>query len=109
MLRLALLVALATVIGACGGSSDTENLPVSVEASLLDRLESQRLSVVKITCVDSGHLYDGANVFRCNVNFGDPHIPAYCALLVDGELLTHFEEPDLTCDRQRTSEGEPVG
>ena len=76
---------------------------------LLERLEARDLSVEWVVCVDEGASFGGETVYRCNVNFGDPHIEGYCALVEDGELVTHVERPELRCARERTPEGEPVG
>ena len=67
--------ALAVVLwlAACGGAAP------AVDQALRHRLEERDLSVSSIACVDSGLRYEDADVFRCNVNFGDPHIVPYCA------------------------------
>ncbi len=31
-------------------------------------------------------------IVRCNVNFGDPHIEAYCSVMIDGKLRTNHED-----------------
>jgi hypothetical protein len=36
---------------------------------------------------------------RCNVNFGDPHIEAYCIVLKDGKLYTDHRDPAIPCRR----------
>jgi hypothetical protein len=41
--------------------------------------------------------YAGRRLYRCNVNFGDPHILPYCAVLVGGKLLTDHENAHLNC------------
>jgi hypothetical protein len=46
-------------------------------------------------------LFAGSAIFRCNVNFGEPHIVRYCATLAHGELLTNREKPELRCGRVR--------
>ena len=43
-------------------------------------------------CVDGGVRRDGAPVFRCNVNFGEPHIEGYCVLVRDGRAVTQVED-----------------
>jgi hypothetical protein len=102
-----LLLALA----GCGGSSGpaVEETASGVEEAPLARLEGKNLSVEWVVCVDEGATASGRPVFRCNVNFGDPHIEGYCAVVEDGRLVTHVERPDLRCARERTAEGEPVG
>jgi len=104
------------VASACGGneqaggsSAPSANTAGKVEAALLGRLEEKLLSVEWVRCAASGYELESEPVFRCNVNFGDPHIESYCALIRDGELVTHVEEPALRCARERTASGEPVG
>ena len=101
---------LSLALAGCGGGAPPPaNTARNVQTALLDRLEEKLLSVRWVTCVASGYDFESERVFRCNVNFGDPHIESYCALLRGGELLTHVEEPALRCARERTAEGEPVG
>ena len=85
---LGVVVALA----GCGGAP-------AIDEELRDRLEEHGLSVRSIACIDSGLVYEEAAVFRCNVNFGDPHIVPYCAALVDGSLATDRERPGMRCYR----------
>ena len=92
-----------------GGSAPAAKTAANVEAALLGRLEAKLLSVEWVTCSERGYELESEPVFRCNVNFGDPHIEGYCALIRDGELVTHVEEPELRCARERTAAGEPVG
>jgi len=106
--RLALAL-LAVALAGCGGSPGPASTAGNVEAALLDRLEKKLLSVEWVRCAASGYEHESEPVFRCNVNFGDPHIEAYCALLRDGRLVTHVEQPALRCARERTPEGDPVG
>ena len=39
----------------------------------------------------------GAAIVRCNVNFGDPHIEAYCSLLRNRQLVTDHDDPAIPC------------
>jgi hypothetical protein len=70
-------LALVLVAVACGGSTGTE----SIESKLRDQLTERSLSVKWVRCAPPR-----GSVYRCNVNFGDPHVQVYCAALVDGEL-----------------------
>jgi hypothetical protein len=103
----------AGVIG-CGRSQPQTPPPVQatkagVEAALLARLEGKDLSVEWVVCTDEGASFQGRPVYRCNVNFGDPHIEGYCAVVEGGKLVTHVERPELRCGRERTPEGVPQG
>jgi hypothetical protein len=70
-------LALALLLAACGGSTGTE----SIESKLRNHLTERSLSVKWVRCAAARD-----SVYRCNVNFGDPHVQVYCATLVDGEL-----------------------
>jgi hypothetical protein len=41
--------------------------------------------------------FRGAQVSRCNVNFGDPHIVPYCVVLVGETLVTDRENRAIDC------------
>jgi hypothetical protein len=41
--------------------------------------------------------FAGAEMSRCNVDFGDPHVVPYCAVLVRGTLIADRENPALDC------------
>lgn len=109
MARLALVVVVVGIVAGCGGSDVGQASAADVEVGLLERFEAKHLSVRWVKCIESGHEYHGEDVYRCNVNFGTPHIPAYCAVLTGERLVTHLEEPELLCARERTPEGVPVG
>lgn len=109
MARLVLVIVAVVIIAGCGGSDPRDVSAADVEAALLERLEAKLLSVRWVRCIESGYQYEGEGVYRCQVNFGTPHIPGYCALLVGDVLVTHFEETELLCARERTPEGVPVG
>ncbi len=64
---------------------------------LTERLKAKYLTVHWIACVRNGRVYKGAAIVRCNVNFGDPHIEAYCSLLRDGRLVTDHDDPAIPC------------
>lgn len=81
----------AAVLAGCAGA------PPSVDSALRERLEGLRLSVRSVACVDSGIRAGGEPVFRCHVNFGDPHVVPYCALVRGDELVTDREDPSLRC------------
>jgi hypothetical protein len=65
-----------------------------VEAKLRDHLAGRNLSVKWVRCVPGP-----GSSYRCNVNFGDPHIEIFCAVLREGKLLA-AEWPDAEHGRQ---------
>jgi hypothetical protein len=36
---------------------------------------------------------------RCNVDFGEPHITAYCSVMIRERLLTQFDVAAIPCRR----------
>ncbi len=104
------VVALGGAAAACGGESGAGGASAAdIESGLLGRLEAKSLSVRWVTCVE-GPIQGGAEVvYRCNVSFGDPHIESYCAVVRDGDLVTHLEDGALLCERERPPAGTPRG
>jgi hypothetical protein len=82
MLRLVTLPAAALALAACTGRSS----PPDVAAMLRTSLTGRDLSVRSVVCVPRPERIEQAPVYRCNVNFGDPHVEIYCAAVVDGAL-----------------------
>jgi hypothetical protein len=66
---------------------------------MVDYLDSQQLSYRWVACLRSGRSFKGAAIVRCNVNFGDPHIEAYCIVLRNGELYTDHQNAGIPCQR----------
>jgi hypothetical protein len=70
-------LALALLLAACGGSSTSS----TIESKLRQHLTERDLSVKWVRCTPARE-----SVYRCNVNFGDPHVQIYCAAMIDGDL-----------------------
>lgn len=66
-------------------------------ATLRTELRSEHLSFRYVTCVKNGRAYQDRPVIRCNVNFGDPHVQAYCTVIIDGRLVTNYQNPAIAC------------
>jgi hypothetical protein len=97
--RLAAPVAAVLVLFAgCGGSS-AERSPAEVRTALEARLVGKRLSFEWVYCLRTRRSFEDRTIFRCNVNFGEPHIVVYCAVFNDGELVTNREQPAIRCGR----------
>ena len=101
MRRSALLVSALVLIAGCGASSEPG--PAAVKAALEARFAEKHLSFEWVYCLRTPRTFEGERVFRCNVNFGEPHIVRYCATLDGGRLLTNYEQPALRCGRRATS------
>ncbi len=73
--------------------------PIQAAARTLSlELRSEHLSVQDVACVRNGRAYQGHPVIRCNVNFGDPHVVAYCSVIVAGRLVTSHQDPSIPCE-----------
>ena len=93
------------VLGGCGGA-DAPSRPVkagAVQAALEARLLDRKLSYRWVVCVRTKASIAGGSIFRCNVNFGEPHIVRYCARLDHDALVTNHEEPTMRCGRDADS------
>ena len=97
MKRAALLGAAVVLLAGCGGSAEAD--PTDVRSALEARLVGKKLSFKWVYCLRTRRSFEGRAIFRCNVNFGEPHIVIYCAVLDDGELLTNRERPAIRCGR----------
>jgi hypothetical protein len=69
----------------------------AADRTLSLELRSQHLSVQYVACIKNGRAYHGHPVIRCNVNFGDPHVVAYCSVIVAGRLVTSHQDPSILC------------
>jgi hypothetical protein len=100
-LAVALGLGLLVLSGCCGSDrSSTAATTREVGSALESRLLDRKLSFRWVVCVRTQRSFAGTPIFRCNVNFGEPHIVRYCATLEDGELMTNREEPEMRCGRQ---------
>jgi hypothetical protein len=94
-------VAAAALLAGCGGSSPAyeATTPPDAKKLMIDYLDGKQLSYRWVACLHSGRSFEGAAIVRCNVNFGDPHIEAYCIVLRDGELYSDHDDPAIPCQR----------
>ena len=103
----ALLLALALLLlpAACRSSHTTSASAEAAEvrAALEARLLGKKLSYRWVVCVRTKRSFAGSAIFRCNVNFGEPHIVRYCATLTDGRFVTNREQPEMRCGRNAVS------
>jgi hypothetical protein len=93
------------VLGGCGGSeaSSASATARDVRASLEKRLVERKLTFRWVVCAKTRRSFAGSSIFRCNVNFGEPHIVRYCATLEDGDLVTNRERSEMRCGRDAAS------
>ncbi len=102
---LLLALVLLLLLAACGGSHTTSESAkaAAVRAALQARLLEKKLSYRWVVCVPTKRSFAGSPIFRCNVNFGEPHIVRYCATLEGGQLVTNREQPEMRCGRDAAS------
>jgi hypothetical protein len=107
MMRRALpLLAAAALVAGCGGDggASASPTPAAAQDAMAARLAARDLSFHYVRCVDGGARRGAETVFRCNVNFGEPHIEAYCVVVRGGRAVTQVEDPSLRCRRTRTGD-----
>jgi len=95
-------VALATLLLAgcgAGGPRFTSATPQQARRLMIRMLDRKELSYHWVACLRNGRTFRGAGIVRCNVNFGDPHIEAYCLVLRDGKLYSNHDDPAVPCRR----------
>ena len=93
----ALAAALLATRSSDGASAVRTAPPAAVRAALITRLQASDLRYRWVVCVGTGRVFRSQGVVRCNVNFGDPHIEAYCSIIDRGRLVTNHETPSFTC------------
>jgi len=79
-----------------------------VKQKVAARLRQRLLRPHWIACVPSGRRYHDAAVVRCNVNFGDPHIQAYCSVMRGGRLVTQYDDAAIPCGHDDAGWSAPV-
>jgi hypothetical protein len=102
--------AFVAVRGAAGASSAavrTESLP-AFRAAVIDRMRREHLDYRWVACVSTTHRFEGVRVVRCNVDFGEPHIVAYCSVLRGGRLVTNQDDPAIPCGHDDAGFSAPV-
>jgi hypothetical protein len=104
--------AIAVLVLVLSGGSDAKAQYHSergmVKRELAARLHRQLLRPHWIACVPSGRSFHSAAVIRCNVNFGDPHIQAYCSVLRGPRLVTQYDDPSIPCGHDDAGWRAPV-
>ena len=79
---------------ACAAAVSLACATARVEHLLRARLDAKHLSYTWVRCTRE------ATAFRCNVNFGDPHIVQYCSVVRGGRIVTDHENPRIRCGRK---------
>jgi hypothetical protein len=101
---LALAPTLLLLVAGCGSAGHEDTAATAgVRAALEARLDDKMLSYRWVYCLKTKREFEGRRVFRCNVNFGEPHIVRYCATLEGSEFVTNKEQPEMRCGRESSS------
>ena len=104
--------AVALVAAGCGSTTSkpaaAAATPAQAKRLLAARLHAKQLDFRWVACVRNGRTYRGAQIVRCNVNFGDPHIEAYCSVLVGGRLVTDHDDAAIPCRHDEAGWSAPI-
>jgi hypothetical protein len=102
---LLLALVLPLLLGACRSSpsAPTGAEAADIRAALEARLLEMKLSYHWVVCARTKRSFNRSSIFRCNVNFGEPHIVRYCATLEAGQFVTNREQPKMRCGRHTAS------
>src|SRR5690349_13640696 len=107
----------AGVVGcgtAAGDGSSASSRSISTESTaafrkaVVEHLRANHLDYRWVVCVRTPHRFAGVPVVRCNVDFGEPHIMAYCSVLRGGHLLTSEEDSAIPCGHDNAGYSDPV-
>jgi hypothetical protein len=96
------LVAAAALAAGCGTATTFAyrgTTPAEARQLMIDYLDSRHLDWRWVACLHTGRQFVGAPIVRCNVNFGDPHIEAYCIVLRWGKLYSDHDDRAIPCHR----------
>ena len=85
------------LLSGSGSAGAVSSDRAEIRRQLVSFLHERLLAPHWVACVPSGRRYQGAAVIRCNVNFGDPHIEAYCSVLRGERLVTNHQDHSIPC------------
>jgi hypothetical protein len=107
VLRIGLSLVLACLtlgsVAVASAAIEKPNVP-AIRSALKARLNAQHLRVRHVYCIVNGRAYKQRAIVRCNVDFGEPHITAYCSVLIGGRLLTQFDVKAIPCHRDNAGD-----
>ncbi len=101
-MRMVIGVAALVLLAGCGSSSSSAyraTAPQDAKKLMIRYLEGKHLAYRWVACLHTGRSFKGAAIVRCNVNFGDPHIEAYCIVLRYGSLYSDHQDRAIPCQR----------
>ena len=101
-MRVAIGLGAVALLAGCGSSASSTYRAATPQAAkklMVAYLDGKHLTYHWVACLHSGRTFQGARIVRCNVNFGDPHIEAYCIVLREGKLYSDHQDPKIPCRR----------
>ena len=99
---ISIVVAVAVLLAVAVGyraitSTSTSAPPRGPRAALITLLRGRQVYFTSVTCIRNGRTFRGAAVTRCNVNFGNPHIQAYCLANLQGRWVDRYRNRPIPC------------
>jgi hypothetical protein len=101
----------AVVAAGCGTVSSFAyrgTTPPNAKRLMIEYLDAKHLDWRWVACLYTGRSFVGAPIVRCNVNFGDPHIQAYCSVLRGDKLVTQYDDAAIPCSHDDAGWNAPV-
>jgi hypothetical protein len=83
--------------GSSAAARITTASPAVFRRALIARLHASGLDFQWVVCVRNDRRFEGVPVVRCNVEFGEPHVEAYCSVFRGGRLVTSQDDPAIPC------------
>ncbi len=91
-----------TARGSASSGAISTASPATFQDAVIVHLRAEHLNYHWVVCVRTSHRFKGVSVVRCNVDFGEPHIEAYCSVLRGGQLLTNFQDSAIPCGQDNS-------
>jgi hypothetical protein len=91
-----------------GAATVTTASVATFRSAMIAKLDAQKAHFFWVVCVPSGAHFEGVRVVRCNVDFGDPHIQAYCSVFRGGHLVTSADDPTIPCRPDDAGSSPPI-
>ena len=91
-----LLASSGSGVAPAAGRITTASL-ATVRRAMIAKLHAGGVHFYWVVCVRNGERFHGVAVTRCNAEFGDPHVQAYCSVFRGGSLVTNLDDRAIPC------------